>query len=192
MYVDDLWLVYRCRQGDPDAFAALYQRHVRRVYRTALHLVREPGLAEDITQEAFMTAFAEIANLKSPGALRTWLYRIVVTRATRLLRREGGERRPLSLELLPESCDDHDPAAATVAHDEATELRAAIAALDDDHRLPVLLHYYSDLGIGEIAAVLAIPAGTVKSRLFTARRRLAERLAGTTAGRSALRKELRV
>lgn len=187
--MEDLWLVYRCRQGDPDAFAALYRKFSRTVYRTALQLVREPGLAEDITQEAFVTAFVEIARLKTPAAFRTWLYRIVVSRATRLLRREGGERRPLSLDLLPERGEGADPAEEAAKADQLAELRQAIAGLDEEHRLAVMLHYYSGLSVGEVAAVLEIPAGTVKSRLFAARRKLAAALSSGD-GQAALRKEL--
>ncbi|HWI63533.1 MAG TPA: sigma-70 family RNA polymerase sigma factor [Symbiobacteriaceae bacterium] len=191
--MEDLWLVYRCRQGDPEAFAQLYQRYARKVYRTALQLVHRKDLAEDITQEAFMTAFQEIHRLRTPAAFRTWLYRILVSRATRLLRQEGGARRPLSLESLPDpvAAGQADLAEAAADLDQLAELREAIDGLDEDLRLTVLLHYYTGLPVSEVAAALAVPPGTVKSRLFTARRRLAEALAAGT-GRTALRKELSV
>ncbi|HEY3363463.1 MAG TPA: sigma-70 family RNA polymerase sigma factor [Symbiobacteriaceae bacterium] len=191
--MQDLWLIYRCRHGDTDAFGALYQRHCRSVYRTALNLVRDPTIAEDITQEAFATAFHQIGSLRSAGAFRTWLYRIVVSRATRFLRAEGGERRPLSLEILPEgqSPVTQDPMAAAADLDELAALRRAVLHLEDDLRLPVLLHYYSGLPLAEVAAILAIPRGTVKSRLYTARRRLAVAL-GATVQSAAEAKELSI
>lgn len=170
----ELWLIYQCQRGDSEAFAALYERHRRRVFRTALHLVREPALAEDITQEAFISVFQEIARLRSPAAFRTWLYRVVVSRATRLLRAEGGVRRPLSLDRMLEASELQAPVSD---EDEQAALRTAIAGLPADLRVPVLLHYFTGLRVAEVAAVLAIPPGTVKSRLHTARACLADALA---------------
>lgn len=174
----DLWLIHRCRRGDPDAFAALYEAHRRTAYRTALYLVHDPALAEEILQEAFVTVFEQIGTLRSPGAFRTWLYRVVVSRATRALRSEGGRRRPLSLDAMAEQ---HlpvapDPEESAADSEEIALLRNAIRYLDDDLRLTVTLHYFSGLSTAEVGAVLGIPAGTVKSRLHTARRRLAELL----------------
>lgn len=178
MKMVDLWLIYRCQRGDPEAYAWLYRRHYRTVFRTALHLVRDRALAEDITQEAFVTAFGGIGQLRSPAAFRTWLYRLVVSRTTRFLRSEGGARRPLSLDLMPELDGPLDPAAAAAEAEELRELRAAIRALPEEFRLPVVLHYFSGLSVAEVARVLEIPPGTVKSRLYHARGRLARLLKG--------------
>jgi RNA polymerase sigma-70 factor (ECF subfamily) len=176
--LQDLWLIFQCQRGNAAAFAALYERHRNNVFRTALHLVRDRALAEDITQEAFISVFQEIGRLRTPGAFRTWLYRIVVSRATRLLRSEGGERRPLSLSLLPdrEGLNALDPATIAADEVEVADLRRAIAALPEELRLVVLLHYYAELPVAEVSKVLGIPAGTVKSRLYTARERLAAAL----------------
>lgn len=181
----DLWLIHRCQRGDEEAFAALYERHHRRVFRTALHLVREPALAEDITQEVFIAVFQEISRLRTPAAFRTWLYRLVVSKASRWLRSNGGDRRPLSLDLMAEQrghglagtgaagSTAAANAKATVDTADIVALRIALVDLPPDLRLTVLLHYYAGLPVAEVAAVLQVPAGTVKSRLHTARARLA-------------------
>ena len=187
----DMWLIHRCQRGDHEAFAALYDRHHQRAFRTALHLVRDPALAEDITQEVFIAVFQEIHRLRTPAAFRTWLYRLIVSKTSRLLRVDGGKRRPLSFDLVQEqqaqgagvfrdgthggasgadgTGDRADPA-------ELVALRLALADLPEDLRLTVLLHYYAGLRVADVAAVLQIPAGTVKSRLHTARARLAASL----------------
>lgn len=177
MVIQELWLIHRSQQGDTAAFASLYERYYRTVFRTALYLVRDSGLAEDITQEAFITAFKEITRLRTPAAFRTWLYRLVVSRTTRALRNEG-RPRSVSLDLLPESQvpADLDPAKTVEDDEEVSILRTAIAELPVDLRLVVLLHYFSGLRVAEVGQVLGIPAGTVKSRLYTARCRLAAAL----------------
>lgn len=195
--MQDLWLIFRCQRGDPDGFAALYERYYRTVFRTALHLVRDQALAEDITQEAFICVFQEIRNLRSTAAFRTWLYRLVLSRTTRVLRTEGGARRPLSLDLMEEGApgtDTPDPAVAVSDQAELASLREAVGRLPAELRLPVLLHYYAGLRMAEVGQVLGIPAGTVKSRLFAARTQLEtdlERGADSHA-RKSIAKEMRI
>lgn len=192
--MEDLWLIFRCQRGNQEAFAALYDRYHLRVFRTALHLVRDPSLAEDITQEVFIAVFREVHNLRTPAAFRTWLYRLVVSKTSRALRGAGGDRRPLSLEGMPEPQLPASPEAsgAVIDREEAAALREAIAALPDDLRVTVLLHYYSGLRVAEVAQVLEIPAGTVKSRLHAARTRLAAALGEEPSGRQTLLKGARI
>lgn len=173
----DLWLIHRCQRGDHEAFAALYDRYQQRVFRTAIHLVRDEALAEDITQEVFISVFQEIQRLRTPAAFRTWLYRLVISKTSRALRGQGGDRRPLSVELLQEQHplgSEEQASAADPA--ELAALRDALVNLPNDLRHPILLYYYAGLRVTEVAAVLQIPPGTVKSRLHAARTRLADSL----------------
>lgn len=190
---NDLWLIYECQRGNPDAYAKLYDKYHLKVFRTALHLVREKALAEDITQEVFISVFQKVKDLKNPSAFKTWLYRIAVSKVSHLIRDNGGIERNLPLEYIEE--DKHassDCLLEVVDRTEADALRTAIHCLPDELRLPVLLHYFSDLSIKEVARVLEIPPGTVKSRLFTARARLASALESTTADFTGIIKEAKV
>ncbi|HWJ02047.1 MAG TPA: sigma-70 family RNA polymerase sigma factor [Verrucomicrobiae bacterium] len=178
----DLLLILRSQRGDQAAFSSLFDRYQQRVFRTSLHLVRDKAMAEDITQEVFITVFQKIKELRSPSAFRTWLYRIAVNRATQLLRSKDSPHHSLPLEYAGEVSDSSaDPLTETLNRSELAALRREICSLPDELRLPILLHYYSGLRITEIASVLGIPSGTVKSRMRTAKAKLAAALEPNTA-----------
>lgn len=175
--MNELWLIFRCQHGDPNAFAELYNQYKNKVFGTAFHFVRNQTLAEDITQEVFISVFQNISGLRNPSAFRTWLYRIAISKINHLLRREGTKYRSVPLDDLFDSCHrTSDILTEALNLEDINALRDEIRNLPDELRLPIILHYYAELRIKEIATILEIPSGTVKSRLHTARSRLAAAL----------------
>lgn len=169
--MDEAELIRRCISHDHAAFEALYQLYTQRAIRTAYLVTRSLPEAEDAVQEAFVQVWRRIDSLREAGAFRAWFYRILVN-ATR--------RSGKNVVLVPLDLNEHDkpdtvspaPQERVEYGEELCELRAAISSLPDTHRLPLVLRYYSGLTDAEIAEVVNIPVGTVKSRLYNARQAL--------------------
>ena len=150
-------------------FAELYDRCYERLVLAAYAMTNDLGTAEEITQEAFAIAYGRarrVANLDSPEA---WLRTVVVNLTRRRFRRRATLDRILRRQQA-------EPPPPDQRHEEHLDLHDAIRALGPDQRTVVVLHYLADLPVEEIATVLEVPVGTVKSRLSRARAALAERL----------------
>lgn len=163
--------------GDPAALDALYGAYATQAVRTAYLITRDRAAAEDAVQEAFVQVLRHGRSLRDPGSFPSWFYRILVNTAKRMARSPVRSVLPLDLE----SHDRSDPTApepheTALAHEEAARLREAIAGLNEAHRVPLILRYYTALSDEEIAHALELPVGTVKSRLFNARKSLQEQL----------------
>jgi RNA polymerase sigma-70 factor (ECF subfamily) len=163
----DLVLIRRSQAGDEEAFAALFHAYKNLVYRTAYLMLDDAGEAEDVLQEVFYQVHRSLAAFDpAKGAFTTWLHRITVNQC---LNRRRRPRLPvLSLERL-----FHLPWAGHVASLEdrlADEevVGQALRQLSDKLRAAVVLRYYRELSYDEIAQILEIPVGTVKSRLDAA------------------------
>lgn len=169
-------LVLRCQTGDERAFAQLFDAFSRRTLGYLKGLVDED--AEDLNQELWLAVYRSIRNLSNPGAFRTWLFQATRHRAIDWLRRRKRERAlldlaALELQAVGESGDDR-----RIAELAESELAAAIAQLPAAQREVLLLRYQNDLSYAEIALVVGSSLGTVKSRLFHARRRVLELTGG--------------
>jgi RNA polymerase sigma-70 factor (sigma-E family) len=150
-------------------FAELYQACYERLVLTAYAMTNDLGVAEEITQEAFALAYDRqnrVARTDSPEA---WLRTVVVNLARRRFRRGATLARILRRQQAEPPPPPEPPG-------EHLDLHAAIRGLGEEHRTVVVLHYLADLPVDEVAAVLGVPVGTVKSRLARARAALAERL----------------
>jgi RNA polymerase sigma-70 factor (ECF subfamily) len=166
--VTDEALVRDAATGDRDAFAALAEPRLDRMYATATLILRDRSRAEDAVQDALVRAWRDLPRLRDARRLDAWLRRLLVNACRDESRR--GRRHEANLRLLP----DHDgqvPAEAD-AIPERQAMAEAIATLSLDHRAVVVHHYYLGLSLPEIADALDIPVGTVKSRLHHARRAL--------------------
>jgi RNA polymerase sigma-70 factor, ECF subfamily len=155
----DAALVRAAQRGSERAVEELFARHWPDAYRTALLIAHDRAAAEDIAQEAFLSALRALPRFDGRRPLRPWLHRIVVNRAidwarSRRLRREVGA------DTLPEV------AAPPEADDLGLgPLAAALGRLSAEHRAVVVMRYLLELTPGEIAATLEVPRGTVNSRL---------------------------
>ncbi len=163
---------------DEGALAELYDRYGRPAYGLALRIVRDPALAEDAVQEAFLTLWRTATSFRSDRAKpSTWILTLVHRRAVDVVRREE-RRRAAPLETSEE------PEAYGPATDEEIELtdrrrivQEALRQLPDDQREALELAYYGGLTQSELAERLSVPLGTIKSRMFTGLRRLRDLLA---------------
>jgi RNA polymerase sigma-70 factor (ECF subfamily) len=167
--VEDEALVRRARAGDRPAFSLLVDRYQAPVYRVVRGILADPAECEDVTQEVFLKAFANLSRFRGDARFFTWLYRIAVNEAFR-----ARSRRTLPVtDALPEAeappREEIDPDAPSHA-----ALQRLLGRLSDEHRAIVTLRDLEGLSYQEVAEALEIPIGTVESRLFRARRELRE------------------
>jgi RNA polymerase sigma-70 factor, ECF subfamily len=180
---DDLALVERSRDGDPEAFRALVVRHQRKAYAVALGIVKDPDLAWDVAQEAFVRVHQHLGEYKADAAFSTWVLRITSNLAIDVLRRERQGRRA-ALEDVPEPALAEgssgvlattlgvDPQETVLRRELADRITEALAALPEAHRTILVLREMEGLSYEELAERLGIPRGTVMSRLFHARKKM--------------------
>ncbi len=153
--------VERARQGDHDAFADLVDARLARLDAAARLILRDPELAHDAVQEALIRAWRDLPGLRDPDRFDCWLHKLTVNACLDLLRRR--RRRAIEVELSP-----IDPPASsdfTGALADRDLVDQALRRLDPGHRAVVALHYLLGMPLPEVAAALAIPPGTAKSRL---------------------------
>lgn len=165
--VHDELLVLRCQDGDREALKELIDRWQPKLVRLAWRLTREPEAARDIVQDAWFSIVRGIGRLSDPASFRTWAYRIVNNKCADWLRRRVVRRNAAT--DLARAAEERQTTEAESDREEVDELRAALRSLPDEQQAILSLHYLDGLGIAEIASVLGIPSGTVKSRLFHAR-----------------------
>lgn len=177
----DATLVERAQQGDPHAFALLYQRHQRPIHSLLRHLTGDEETAADLTQETFVKAWKGMPRLRANAAFAGWL-RII---ATNLVRDRSRRRRPDSTltDLTSadgpefEVADDRPPLHEEMAVGQhQRQVREAVARLPEPQRLVIVMHHLEDLPVADIATRLEIPLGTVLSRLARGREALRRRL----------------
>ena len=168
-------LVERARAGDHDAFAELLDARLNPTFRTAMAILGDEAEARDATQAVFIQVWTRLPQLRDPSLFSAWFGRIVVNTARSALR---GRRRRTVREIRTGSVaiDDGSVAATGPGHeDRAADLdriERAFERLSPDERAVLWLHHYEDLSLAEMAERTGVPARTVKSRLFTARRAL--------------------
>jgi RNA polymerase sigma-70 factor (ECF subfamily) len=167
-------LLTRVVSGDRKAFDLVMRNHEARVFSVCLRILGDREQALDATQDTFLTVFRKAGQFEGRSAVGTWIYRIAVNTCYDQLRRES--RRPT--ESLPDHIDPSDPGAEEAIDSAALrpEIEAALALLPPDFRNAVVLSDLEGLSLPETAEILEVPIGTVKSRLFRARRLLAKHL----------------
>lgn len=169
--MDDEVLVQRFQQGDRTAFDTLYSRHRDAVLRTACLITGSRMDGEDVTQEAFVQCYQKIGQLRDPARFRAWLFRLMTRAAWKHSKRQRLEQ---PVEVFYAQGTEESALSAVLRTEQSRRLYAAVHALDDKHRTVVVLYYFDDMAVREIARVMQCREGTVKSRLHTARRRLHE------------------
>lgn len=169
-------LVRRFLSGDRAAFAVLVERHERRVYNLALRMTGREEDARDATQDAFLTALRKLSSFRGEAAFTTWLHRVTVNACYDLLRKR--QRALLPDRAVDERPGPEPPPAPDHADAAVTSLdvRRALLEVPPDYRAVMILHDVQDLPQEEVAAILQIPIGTVKSRLHRGRITLARAL----------------
>ncbi|MCI0633680.1 MAG: RNA polymerase sigma factor [Actinobacteria bacterium] len=175
-------LVRRFLSGDRAAFAALVERHERRVYNLALRMTGREEDARDAAQDAFLTVLRKLSSFRGEAAFTTWLHRVTMNACYDLLRKRqraplldlGDEDRP---KVEPPPVPDH----ADVS-DLSIDVQRALMQVPEDFRAVMILHDVHDLPQEEVAAILGVPVGTVKSRLHRGRVALARAMGAQPGG----------
>jgi RNA polymerase sigma-70 factor, ECF subfamily len=195
--VEDLRLVECLRAGSERAYEDLLLRFQQPVYALALRLLDDPAEACDVVQEVFLKVFRNIGNFRGQSTLKTWIYRITVNEAHNARRWFfRHRRREVELDNNPdetrnwkETVPDRGRSPFDVAFDREQHvmLEAALERINPIFREAVVLRDITDLSYEEIADVLGVSLGTVKSRILRGREALREELAGNLKRRPALR-----
>lgn len=180
-------LIRRAKAGDEAAFAALMEREQSRIYNLILRQTRDPEDAADLTQEAFLNAWRGLKGFQEESSFATWLYRLAYNLCIDHARRN--KRRSERLTSVP--LEDEEGRAPAIPdqrpgpHEEAERqelrelLRAGLRALSEEHRQVLVLRELEGFSYGEIARMLGLEEGTVKSRIARARLALRKYLLGT-------------
>jgi RNA polymerase sigma-70 factor (ECF subfamily) len=175
---DDLALVARCRAGDTRAFEPIVERYQRVLYTIALRMLGNADQANDVAQNAFVKAFQKLDTFDPTRRFFSWIYRILVNECLNA-RRDGRQHEEIPLELAESG--GRSPADLFENAERRRRVQAAILALPLEYREVVVLRHFADLSYEEIGETLDVPAKTVKSRLHTAKARLADLLRGLDA-----------
>lgn len=181
---EDRQLIERSLRGDHDAFDELVRRYERQAYNLAYRLTGNYDDASDVVVEAFVRAFQGLHTFRGDANFGTWLHRIVVNTFLDLRKRARG-RQHLSLEeqleldggdTLTRQIEDTAPGPQELVEQEEREriLQRAIDQLSPERRILIVLYHFENLSYEEIAQILSLPVGTVKSRLNRARLALRE------------------
>jgi RNA polymerase sigma-70 factor (ECF subfamily) len=173
----DKELVKRVQKGDKGAFDLLVLKYEQKIVNLVMRYVRDPELALDISQEAFIKAYRALPRFRGDSAFYTWLYRIAVNTAKNYLAAQ--RRRPMDIELDMQDPDQYGlhaklketdtPEGLTISQELQDVLERAIDALPDDLRTAIILRELDGMSYEEIAQTMECPVGTVRSRIFRAR-----------------------
>lgn len=166
-------LVRRFQAGDEEAFRALVEQHSRVLFGTAYLMTRDRGLAEDAVQGALTQMWKHLPSTRLRGSLKAWLVRIVVNEVKQQYRKKRVPTVPLE-QASEVASDPQETETVMVRDEERQHLGRALEMLPPEQREAVVLRYFSDLTVPEVAAVMGKREGTIKSRLSRALDRLGE------------------
>jgi RNA polymerase sigma-70 factor (ECF subfamily) len=185
---EDAALIKQCREGDSAAFGRLVAKYQDRVFNTCWRMCGNRADAEDFTQEAFVKAFQAIDRFAERSKFSTWVFRIAVNvvlssrrgkkaKAVYSLDDSPGPASDASTSAAERAVSQESPPDGDASDRERTRIVAeALASLEEEHRTVVILRDLESFGYDEIAEILDVPAGTVKSRLHRARMALRDKL----------------
>lgn len=186
---EDLALVERCRKGEMQAFGLLVAKYQDRIYNLIWRMCTRQAEAEELAQEVFLKALENLNQFRGRSRFYTWLFRIAVNTVISHRRRTARIR----FQPLGDGDDDPSPAVAAVAAaqrhnpgpdgaamsaETSARVAEALEELDEEHRVMIVLRDMEDMDYAQIASVLDLPVGTVKSRLHRARCMLRDKLTG--------------
>ena len=182
----DVELIRKWKEGDEHAFSAMYERYRQTAMRTAWLLCHNLADSEDIVQETFVQCYFHIQELKDESRFRPWMLKCLVRTGWKLMKKQKKEMPEEQMELHLErerylestfsGKTSGEPLEEAIAREFSGELTKAVRRLSEKHRLVIVLYYYDELSVHEIAKITGCLEGTVKSRLHFARRQLKKML----------------
>ncbi len=176
MDADHKFLIEQVAVGDKQALAALYRSLERPVYKFILSRLNDPFEASDILHEVFMDVWRSADRFEGRSKVQTWIFGIAYRKSIDVMRRRG--RVSLTDETPEVEDDSPDAVACLAAGEEAEHVHYCLGTLKDDHRSAITLAFFQDMTYGEIAEVEGVPEGTVKTRIFHAKKLLLRCLSG--------------
>jgi len=168
----EIALVRDCQQGDRKALDTLVRHFEKPVYNAAYRMLGNVDEAADVTQTAFMKIFENINRFNPDYRLFSWIYRIALNEAIDQINRRS-KHEPLDEPPYPDRNVSEDSAAASQLR---SDVQAVLMEIHEDHRTVIVLRYFTECSYRQIGEILKLPEKTVKSRLFTARQQLKNRL----------------
>src|SRR5215470_16995576 len=172
----DETLVARIAGRDKQALQLLYSRHHVRIYRFALRFLNDEAAAEDTVSEVFIDVWRQAERFEGRSQVTTWLLAIARNKALSLLRRRSSEELDDEVAEFIEDPSDN-PEVAMLKSQRASVLQDCLTQLSPAHREIVDLVYYHEKSVEEVAEIISVPANTVKTRMFYARKRIGELMA---------------
>lgn len=180
-------LVRRLRARDEEAFTILVQTYQHKVFNVVLRIVNDRAEAEDVAQEVFVTIFKHVDQFRGDAKFSTWMFRIATNHARNRVKylSRRSRKKHQDIDDTPDSAMDSSPLSADVARPDEqaagneleTIIQEGLATLNEIHRTIIILRDIENLAYSEIAEIVELPEGTVKSRLFRARAALKEYVA---------------
>ena len=181
----DAALVEAIAGGDKHALQVLYGRHHVKVYRFALRFLRDEASAEDMVSEVFIDVWRQAERFERRCQVSTWLLAIARNKALSSLRRRSNEQLDDEVaEFIEDPADN--PEVAMQKQERGEILRTCLSELSPAHREIIDLVYYHERSIEEVSEIIGVPANTVKTRMFYARKRIGEMMAARGIGRYAI------
>lgn len=177
---DDAQLVRASKHGDQDAFALLVQRYQRRIFNLVFRMLQNYEEASETTQEAFLAAWQGLPSFRGEARFPTWLYRIAYNcclRQLELRKRDKALQTAMQAEQFLEFINKEKQAEDTIEmHDQQDLVRTNLNQLPAKYRIVLILRHLQEMTYEEMADILRMPIGTIKTHLFRARNLLKERL----------------
>lgn len=174
--LDDTALVAASKSGNQDAFAILVQRHQRRVFNLVFRTLQDYEEANEVTQDAFFSAWQGLPSFRGDARFSTWLYRIAYNCALKQLEQRKRDNA-IQAAIQSEPLDNGDQIDAELeAHDRQAIVREHLLTLPAKYRVVLILRHLQEMTYEEMAEILTMPIGTIKTHLFRARNLLKQRL----------------
>jgi len=178
--LDDAKLVAASQAGDQDAFAQLVQRHQRRVFNLVFRMLQQYEEANEVTQETFLAAWQGLSSFRGDAQFSTWLYRIAYNcclKQLELRKREKALQAAIQEEQILEKAQGDEPSNAAIEASAYQHLvHEQLSNLPAKYRIVLILRHLQEMTYEEMAEILTMPIGTIKTHLFRARNLLKERL----------------
>ena len=184
--IEEALLISRARDGDQEAFRQLVERYQGAVYNLAYRMLGDPGDAEDAAQEIFVRIYRQLGRYDPARKFSTWTLAIATNYCIDQLRRRRMQLVPLENIIPWARAREAGPEGEAITQEQRDEVQRLIARLPEKYRAPLVLRYFDELSCAEIAEVLGMPEGTVKTQIHRARKALGKLLSEGEEPRDAL------
>jgi RNA polymerase sigma-70 factor (ECF subfamily) len=184
--IEEAVLISRARDGDQEAFRQLVERYQGAVYNLAYRMLGDPGDAEDAAQEIFVRIYRQLGRYDPARKFSTWTLAIATNYCIDQLRRRRMQLVPLENIIPWARAREAGPEGEAITQEQRDEVQRLITQLPEKYRAPLVLRYFDELSCAEIADVLGMPEGTVKTQIHRARKALGKLLAEGEEARDAL------